>query len=156
MGGRAFFLAGVGLIVGTALGWIFLQPLERSVRGETEETQKRAIAFEEQTGLRIVRVALTAGGGMIDLRYQVLDPEKARAFCTIRNGSIVLKEPPMIILEGTGEILKTSWMGHSHAKALRAGVTYYVLLLNTGGKVQRGHFVTVLIGGVPVEHLPVR
>jgi hypothetical protein len=154
MGARGLYWISLGLIIGMATGGMFLHSVPSPAR--EEEREAPGAGFEERTGLRIVRVAVTAGGGMIDLRYQVIDPEKARAFCTIRNGAISLKEPPMILLEGTGEILKTPWMSHSHVKTLRAGVVYYVLLLNIGGKVQRGQRVTVIIGGVPAEHVLVQ
>ncbi|MBI5566323.1 MAG: hypothetical protein HY870_15600, partial [Chloroflexi bacterium] len=34
-------------------------------------------ALEERWGIRIVRTTVTADGGLIDLRYQVIDPTRA-------------------------------------------------------------------------------
>src|ERR1700741_4197051 len=44
---------------------------------EPENAATLQAAFEEATGVQLVRIAVTAGGGMLDLRYRVLDPDKA-------------------------------------------------------------------------------
>ena len=38
-----------------------------------------AAGLLERSGVRVVRVAATGGGGLLDLRYQVVDPGKAAA-----------------------------------------------------------------------------
>jgi len=118
-----------------------------------EEKQEPAIisqaAFEEATGVHIVRVVLTAGGGMIDLRYQVIDPDKA---LIIHEG----ENPPAIMDEATGKIFDTPWMNHSHSGEYQAGVTYYAVLMNSGGVLTKGSKVTVILGGVRLEHTVVQ
>ena len=103
-------------------------------------------AFVERTGVRVIRVAVAAGGGMIDLRYQVVNPDKA----------VIVHDkakPPAVVDERTGQVLNRPWMDMSHAGELHAGVTYYELLVNSGGLVKPGGPVSVVIGGARLEHL---
>ena len=144
-----WILAALGLILALAAilwGW-------NSLRMLSEERQEQArisqAIFEDKTGVRITHVALTAGGGMIDLRYLVIDPEKALIIHDSEN-------PPTIIDEASGKILDTPWMNHSHGGEYRAGATYYTLLMNSGGVLSPGSKVTVILGGVRLEHIVVQ
>jgi len=102
-------------------------------------------AFEEATGVQLVRVALTGGGGIVDLRFRVLDPDKAVAV----HGP---KSPPAIVDESTGKVVDEPFMGHRMApRKMRAGATQYVLLVNTQGLVESGEHVTVRLAGVGLK-----
>ena len=105
--------------------------------------------FVEQTGVRVVRLVLTAGGGMLDLRYQVIDPDKAVIVHDRQN-------PPRIVDEASGQVLSTPWLHQSHNQVFNAGVTYYTLLINSGGVVQPGSLVTVMIGDISLAHVIVQ
>jgi hypothetical protein len=103
-----------------------------------------------RSGVRIVHVAVTGDGGLLDLRFQVIDPEKAAA---------VVHDPaasPAIIDEATGVVAKDLFMGHSHGGPLKEAVTYYLIFENPGNLVQRGGLVTVLLGDAQVQHVIVR
>ena len=106
-------------------------------------------AFEEEVGVQVVRVALTGGGGLIDLRYQVLDPEKAQ---------VVHDSTPVLVDEETGEVIDTFFMGHRHSSRGRpkAGVTYPLLYVNEQGLIEQGSAVSVVIGDARLEHVSVR
>src|SRR3990170_8654980 len=71
--------------------------------------------FEDASGLRVKRVAVLGAGGLVDLRYQVIDPDKA---------AIVHEpdQPPTIIDEATGTAVNRLWMAHSLDHELVAGV----------------------------------
>jgi len=47
-------------------------------------------------------------------------------------------------------------MGHAHSGAYRQAETYFLLLLDAGDLVRRGDHVSVLLGGVQVDDVPVR
>jgi hypothetical protein len=142
-------LAISGLILSaTALAWN-LASNQFPAGQEPEQAVISQSAFEEVTGVHIVRIALTAEEGMIDLRYLVIDPDKA---VIIHEG----ESPPAIMDEATGKILDTSWMNHTHSGEYQAGVTYYTLLMNSGGVLSKGSKVTVILGGVRLEHLVVQ
>src|SRR5262249_38467881 len=93
--------------------------------------------------------AVTAGGGLLDLRYQVVDPSKAVAVHEART-------PPAIIDERTGLVLNRLLMGHAHHGQLKPAVSYYLIFENTGNWVRPGSEVTVLLGDAQVEHIVVK
>jgi len=108
-----------------------------------------ASGLAERSGVRLIRVAVTAGGGLLDLRYQVVDPSKAAAVHEA-------KTPPAIIDERTGLVLNRLLMGHAHQGQLKPAVSYYLVFENTGNWVRRGGEVTVLLGDAEVEHVVVK
>ena len=141
----ASLVAGV-LLVALA-GWLVLgkgQPA--APRGIPAPASASSPAFEAATGVRVIRAAVTAGGGMLDLRYQVLDPNKA---VIVHDAD----KPPTIIDEATGKTFNTPWMQHSHSGDLTAGVTYNLMLMNSGGVIKRGSPVTIVIGDARLEHV---
>jgi len=90
------------------------------------------------------------GGGLIDLRYQVFDPDKANALHNKRT-------PPALVEEQTGLVVNRLLMNHAvHKGPLKAGVTYYLVFNNPGNLVRRGSMVTVLLGNAEVQHVVVR
>ena len=103
----------------------------------------------QRSGVRIKQVAVTAGGGLVDLRYQVLDPDKAGSLHDAAT-------PPAVVDEQTGLVVHQLFMGHSHSGPYQAGVTYYLVFENPGNWVRRGSLVTVLLGDAQVEHVVVR
>ncbi|MBV1853889.1 hypothetical protein [Catellatospora tritici] len=99
-----------------------------------------------RVGVRLVRVAATGDGGLLDLRYQVIDPNLA-------DGLHAPSTPPAIVDEASGLVLHELLMGHEHSGALKAAITYYLILENPGNWVHRGSRVTVLLGDAQVEHV---
>ena len=150
----AGFLAGV--LVAAGIGVLALWLPQRS-NGQTSaepppEWQRPAVSasgLAERSGVRLVRVAVTGGGGLLDLRYQVVDPSKAVAVHEAQT-------PPAIIDERTGLVLNRLLMGHAHHGQLKPAVTYYLIFENTGNWVRRGSEVTVLLGDAQVEHVIVK
>jgi hypothetical protein len=106
-------------------------------------------AFERRSGVRVVRVALSGGGGLVDVRYQVIDPDAAASLHDAAT-------PPRLVDERTGVLVNELFMGHSHKGRLRAAQSYYLVFDNPGSLVQRGSRVTVQLGSAQVAHVPVR
>ena len=100
----------------------------------------------DQSGVKIVYVAVTGGGGLIDLRYQVIDPDKANAIHDEQY-------PPTLVDETTGLVINSLLMGHSHTGTFNAGQTYYMIFENPGNIVQSGGRVSVLLGNAEVDHV---
>ena len=111
---------------------------------------------EMRHGIRIEGIRLTASGYMLDLRYKVVDVERATALLT--EG-----KRPRLTDEATGAtfavpdmpkvgMLKTSARGHN----LREGMTGFVLFANPAQFVKAGAKVTVAIGDLQVKHLVVQ
>lgn len=106
-------------------------------------------AFEHRSGVRVVRVSVTGGGGLVDLRYQVLDPDVA---ASVHDAAT----PPQLVDERTGVLVNGLFMGHSHKGRLNRAQTYYLVFDNPGSLVHRGTSVTVQLGAARVAHVAVR
>ena len=102
-----------------------------------------------KVGVRIVQVAVTGGGGLIDLRYQVIDPNKALA---IHDEDT----PPALVDDTTGVVVDQLLMGHFHTGQLNAGQTYYLIFENPGNLVQSGTTVSVLLGDAQIDHVAMK
>ena len=150
----AGFLSGV--LIAAGIGALALWLPQRAHGGSSVDpasTWQRpsvsASGLAERSGVRLVRVAVTGGGGLVDLRYQVVDPNKAVAVHEAQT-------PPAIIDERTGLVLNRLLMGHAHHGVLKPAVSYYLIFENTGNWVRRGSEVTVLLGDAEVEHVVVK
>jgi hypothetical protein len=103
----------------------------------------------DAAGVKITQVAVTGAGGLVDLRFEVVDPELAAA---IHDAST----PPAVVDERTGLVVHDLFMGHAHTGAFKAGVTYYFVFINGRNWIHRGSKVTVLLGNAAVEHVVVQ
>lgn len=95
-------------------------------------------AVELQAGLQIAQVGLTAQGGMVDVRFKVLDAAKAKALLGNPANTPVLiagDQPPL-------------HPPHHALKGARfaAGQVFYILYPNARGAVRPGVDVTVAMG----------
>ncbi|MCU7722967.1 hypothetical protein ODJ79_04500 [Actinoplanes sp. KI2] len=102
----------------------------------------------QASGVTITRVAVTAGGGLVDLRFRVVDPDRAHALHDPAT-------PPAVVDEASGLVVHDLLMNHEHTGDFRAGATYYLVFTNPGNWVRRGARVTVLLGNAQVEHVAV-
>jgi hypothetical protein len=105
--------------------------------------------MEAALGVRFTQAAVVGDTGLIELRYVVLDAQKASAF---QNDTA---HPPLLRNERSG---KNAWraalMKQGHE--LRPGQTYYLLYLNNQGAIHRGDKITVEAAGKRLLHVPVR
>jgi len=120
---------------------------EKSVSQETIPTP------EEKWGLRILRVRLTAGDHILDLRYQVTDPEKAYPL-------LDRKIKPYLIDQATGAKLQVPNMPKVGSLKQRVDQadkdkTYFILFGNSHGNVRSGSLVTLILGDLKQENLGV-
>jgi hypothetical protein len=142
---RAGAAAAAFLLAGLAVWMLATRP--PAVTAE-ERAAERA-AFVAVTAVRPVRVALTGGGGLLDLRYQVVDADKAAA-------AHDPKRSPALLAEGSGRRFDQPWMGHSHSGDFRAGGVYFSLLVNPGGRLEAGSEVTLEMAGARYPGLRVQ
>jgi hypothetical protein len=108
-----------------------------------------AAGLADRSGVKITQVAVTGDGGLVDLRFQVIDPDKANALHDAAT-------PPAVVDERTGLVVHDLLMSHSHTGAFKPGVTYYYVFNNPGNIVSRGARVVVMLGNAQVEHVKVR
>jgi len=139
---RLAIVGGIGLVA-IAAAWLLRSgPWAEAAR----PSPAARAAFQEETGIRVIRVALMGGTGLVDFRYQVIDPDKA---------PVVHDQPPILVDEESGEIIDTLFMNHKHGNQPKAGYTYPVILVNEQGILERGDAVSVVIGDARLEHLAV-
>src|SRR6185312_14278330 len=97
-----------------------------------------------RSGVRITQVALTGGGGLVDLRFQVVDADRAASLHEAAH-------PSALVDEATGAVVNQVLMDHAHKGAFATGVTYYLVFQNPGNWLRHGSKVTVLLGNAQVE-----
>jgi len=118
--------------------------------GETSKADLEQI--EEQWGVRIEGIRLSAGGYMLDFRYRVTDPEKAKALSD-------RSEKPYIIEQATGAkfiVPSPPKVGPLRtANPPQAGRKYFIIFANPGKYIKQGNKVTVVIGDFRAENLTV-
>jgi hypothetical protein len=142
--GRALVLTlTLGLLV--AAGWRFTGGADASPRYDVPHDG----AMESSLGVRFTQAALVADGGIVELRYTVLNTEKASAF---QND---VHHPPTLTSERSGKVAyRTALMKQGHE--LRAGQSYYVLYLNNGNGIKRSDKIAIATGKHKLAHVPVR
>jgi hypothetical protein len=106
-------------------------------------------AIEDKYGVRFLGVDVTSGGGMIQVRYQVLDSAKTEAIHT--------QEATPTVIDGAGVKYDLPGMaGHTHIGPVKkAGTADFVLLANARGGVKAGSVVTLKIGELELRNVPV-
>lgn len=106
--------------------------------------------FTAITGLDVLWVAESGDGGILDLRYRVVDEKQASAH--EHHQSV----PAIIDLE-SGRALTTQWMGHAHpVDSFQPDRNYWMLFLNPAELVKRGDLVAVRLGRARLTGLRVR
>ncbi len=133
------------LAVGAGFGIRAVTARGADVRSGTEAVSVQD--FAARTGIRVTLLGVTAEGGMIEFRYQVVDPDKA---------SLLLHDDskrPVLVAEDSGTTLAMLSRPHSHKADLRTGGTYFFLLANTRNAIRGGTPVTIIVDDVRLEHV---
>lgn len=104
-------------------------------------------AVEERWGVRVSHVGVTGDGGLVEVRFVVLDGDKALALMEERN-------LPLVRSERSGAVLRSQALMTSH-RAVAPGRTSFLLYRNTGGVLRPGSFATLVFGDLELEHVPV-
>jgi hypothetical protein len=120
-------------------------------------------AIESDWGIRFTAVLLEADRGMVDLRYQVVDPAKSGRIHGGKGGVdpvAQLANLPTILLEsGRGKLTPTSAMmhfEHFHFQTELVGNTYSLLYGNSGGLLHLGDKITIhMSDGEQLAHVVV-
>ena len=152
----AGILAGVGAVVLAAVLVLIVWSAKSHDRSATASPVPASWArpvvaagdLGDRSGVQITRVAVTGNGGLVDLRFKVVDPNRANAVHDERT-------PPAVVDESSGLVVHQLLMNHAHSGAFQTGVTYYLVFENPGNWVRRGGKVTVLLGNAQVEHVTV-
>lgn len=101
--------------------------------------------LEKRHGIRIDQVAVTGGGGLVDLRFTVLDPAKARPL--LLNHA----KPPRLTAEGSKTELQAPTHGAMRNVRLQKDAACFLLYPNARSAIHPGTRVAVAFGDVLVE-----
>lgn len=106
-------------------------------------------AIEDRYGIHITMLAVTAGGGAVDFRFQITDPEKANNYM---HGPF--SELPFLIVEKSGTRIDPR--PHTHHVDYEFGRSYYTLYRNPGGVIEAGTRVTAVLGDLRLRNIVIR
>lgn len=107
----------------------------------------------EKAGIEVIGIGYSAAGYMLDFRYRVLDPEKAKRYIT-RQIKPVLKDSASGAKLFAAAPPKLGTMRHT-GNNLKKGKTYFVMFANPGRYVQPGNKVDIQIADIVIDGLTV-
>ncbi|SNB47978.1 hypothetical protein [Geobacter sp. DSM 9736] len=119
----------------------------------SSDLSRQESSIEEKWGVKVLSLKQSAGGYMLDFRYRVLDPEKAKPLFD-------RKLKPYLVDEATGAVFAVP--EPPKVGALRSTRppqperNYFVMFANPGGYVKKGNKVSVVIGDFRAENITVQ
>ena len=111
-------------------------------------------AEEADAGIKVERVMLTASGAMVDVRYTVVDADRALTVLGDTTGAYAPyleaggRIVPLQEVSGYGDLT-----GSGHGAVFRTGTSYYWVFTNRGGELGRGAEVDLVLGELRLEGL---
>ncbi len=139
----------LGILVLLAGSWLLMRPW--SAGGS--QPPMRAVSttqLAEQYGVRINLLAVTAAGGMLDLRYQVLDAQKAQSLFAAPSAA------PKLYIPQKHVSLATEADPRQQYPALKDGNLYLVMFTNNGNAVKVGDEIEIRFGDLQVTSIRVK
>jgi hypothetical protein len=114
-------------------------------------TEAQRLTIEQQYGVSILGVRMTAAGHMLDFRYRVLDTTKAGRLIRPKMGLALIDqaskaEMSVPVMDKVGALKQT----RSHLFADR---TYSVIFSNRAGVVKPGSKVSIQFGDLTLDNL---
>ena len=105
--------------------------------------------LEEKYGLRVNLVALTAAGGMVDVRLKIVDGEKFKLLLADKKNFPTLYTAQGVTLTAPEETI-------SQEIEFATGGNLFIIYPNSGNTVKQDAPVTILFGNVAVEPINAR
>lgn len=106
--------------------------------------------LEEKYGLRVNLLAVTAAGGMVDLRLNILDGEKAKLLLQDQ------KNFPALLVNDTNVTLRASEDAQSQEIKFDKAGGLFLLFPNSGNAVTPGSKVSIVFGNIQLEPVAAR
>ena len=137
----AWLMMAALLIVGVAGGGFLAANRPAPLPGQAATEAMIA----ERWGIKITHIAVLADGGLIDFRFQVLDPDKSAALFD-------LATRPVMVVESTGKRVDSLYHP-PHGHNIVAGQSQYFIYNNSYGAIQSGSSVSIVLGDLRLEHV---
>jgi hypothetical protein len=139
------------IVLFVALASVFVYYLStQNAAASRPETLITQAALEKQYGLRVNLVAVTAAGGMVDLRLKLLDGDKARTLLQEKNNF------PILHLDQGNITLNPSEDAKSRDITFEDNGNLFLLYPNAGNAVKPGSSITVRFGDIALEPIEVQ
>jgi hypothetical protein len=106
--------------------------------------------FEARYGIRLDQIAVTGGGGLVDVRFTVLDPARAKPLLRGHEGL------PRVLVEGGGAALEAPSHGAMRNIRLQRDAACFLLYPNARGAIRPGTRVALAFGDVRLEQVVVK
>jgi len=113
---------------------------------QTDVTSVSQSTFEEKSGMRVQLLAVTAAGGLVDLRLQIVDAEKAKAFLDDHANFPALRVGDDIVLRTSEEAVAAA-----QDIQIENGKSIFVMFPNTGNILKSGDPVNIIFGNLQLE-----
>jgi len=139
-----FLLLAIILVVLLALGLYGYKAFRTSQPPQAGTVTITQGVLEENYGLRVQLVAVTAAGGLVDLRLQIVDAEKAKALLEDSANLPALRV-------GDGVILRTSEAAAEQDIQFEDGKSIFVMYPNSGNALKPGDPVNIIFGDLQLE-----
>jgi hypothetical protein len=139
-----YLLLAIILVIVLAVGFYGYNAFRASQSSHVGTTTITQSALEENYGLRVQLLAVTAAGGLVDLRFQIVDADKAQAF---------LDDPENIpaLLVGEDVVLQTSLDAAQQDIQYENGKSIFVMYPNLGNVLNSGDPATIIFGDLQLE-----
>jgi hypothetical protein len=116
-----------------------------SSNGKPAVTAISAQALADTYGAKVDLIGVAALGGMVQLRFTVLDTKKADALFHDKD------KMPRLLIESNGQILEPP-AGMKHSMKMVNGGSYFIIYGNRANMVKEGTKISVVVGDVKLEH----
>ena len=131
--------------------------------------QARPNTLEGQWGIQVSSVGLVMSGGAVEFRYLVVDAERALLLAQGMASAYLIDQATGTKLSMTPPTPQGPSAAHSRARMARQGGSFppspnrlsigmvnSLLLPNPGGILKSGSVVTVVVGGIQAQNVPVQ
>lgn len=139
---RTAAIAVLVLVLLAAIALVVMRSMQ-STPANSVLTMLTESQLEEQYGLRVRLIGVTAAGGMVDFRLKIVDAEKASQLL------LDAKTVPSLVVKDSDVTLIAPLEAPEEAR-LQDGGVFFVLFSNSGGAVRPGTPVMVQFGDIQV------
>ncbi|MBI3562205.1 MAG: hypothetical protein HY080_10890 [Gammaproteobacteria bacterium] len=141
------------LKVGSALGLVLLLSACATVSTDNPQDAAFTKQFEDQWGVKFLSLRPSAEGYLLDLRYRVINAEKAAPLLdrSIKPYLIAEKDNSKLFVPVSPKLgaLRTN------TKFVKENRNYFMFFANPGKHINRGDTVTIVVGDYKAEHVVV-
>jgi hypothetical protein len=141
-------ICAIGAVAATVAFLVFSHRSSATATPATARPSSASVAaIQQKYGVRFTMIGLTAGGGMLDLRFVAVDADKVEQLG--HHGERI-----RLVIERTGRTLNSEQMT-PHFGKVRVGSQYFALLRNDGNALHQDDLVTVVVGKLALQHMRV-